>query len=376
MKKSDVKKGLTFAISALLFCLFVILSGVALTSCKTVFTSSHTHEWGEWTVSKDATCASQGQRERVCECGQTDTESLDTVEHTSDEWVIDEQATFRDCGQKHQVCSVCGTAFNETEIPIITVTILPGITDMDQDQKRPNYALGNCRKLEGNPVVVLLFVDDRESTWTAEEVEAFTQEHVLVGLEFLEKQAKLWGVHLDFTVESYSTPFSGYELAYDGVVNTNLFVGGSTKDVLGQAATDIGCASDWELYSYYKSKHPDDDIIFLNLLNKAGISYARHAISTGYSAYSEHCVIFTDYLDGTGGSRASTVAHEILHLFGAEDFYTPSSREALALQQYPDDIMLLRFNEMDDHDLGDCTAFSVGWTNRVPSVCYNAKWWQ
>lgn len=341
----------------------------------------HTHVWNDWTTVQEATCVYKGQKERICGCGVKETKEISKTRHTGDKWIIDKEATLKEVGKKHQLCSVCGTVFNEKTIPTLTVNVLPGTTDTYQDPLRPNYALANCRRLEGNPVVVLIFIDDNESCWTEAEVVAFTQEHILVGLNYLESNAQKWGVDLDFVVESYSTPLSGYEIKYEGTVNPDLHNGGSTKDVLDKAAADIGCDSNWELYSYYKAKYPKDDIVFLNFLNKSGKSYARNAISTGYMEYSEHCVIFADYLGESSalrkdGSRAATVAHEILHLFGAEDFYTSYTRESLANKKYPNDIMLWQYDNIQDNKIGDCTAFSVGWTDVVPEVCYDDYWWK
>lgn len=362
-------------ISVMICFLITTAAMIVLNAC------THTHQWGEWTVVREATCTSKGRLERYCECGEKDLDRVPTLEHTHGDWIIDKEATLIECGKKHQVCSVCNTTINEEEIPIPTFDILPGITDMHQEMLRPNYGLANCRKLEGNPVVVLLFMDDDESHWNADEISTFTEEHILLGLNYLENNAKKWGVDLDFVVESHSTHLGAYELKYEGIVNTNLYVGGSSKDVLDQAAQDMGCDSNWELYSYYKSKYPNDDIIFLNFLNKSGISYTRHAISTGYLEYSEHCVIFADYWGFPPetrkyGSRAATVAHEILHLFGAEDFYSSSAREALANKLYPNDIMLWQYDDINDNLIGDYTAFSVGWTTMVPDVCFENKWWE
>lgn len=370
----------------MMLCLFVLLFSFVCMSCSRggaaaeSETTHHAHEWGDWTVVREATCVSEGRSERVCVCGGKDSQILPTVDHESGEWVIDKEATLKERGKKHQVCSVCDTILQEQEIPTVTVERLPGITDEYQDPLRPAYELANCRKLAGTPVVVLIFLDDNESRWEKDEVLAFTEEHVLVGLDYLEKNAQKWGVELDFVVESYATSLSGYEIKYEGTVNPNLHNGGSTKDVLDHAAADIGCKDNWELYSYYKSQYPNDDIIFLNFLNKPGISYTRNAISAGYLEYTEHCVLFADLLGGSSvrkdGSRASTIAHEILHLFGAEDYYVTLSREILANQAYPHDIMLWQYERIRENTLGDCTAYSVGWTDEAPAVCYDDRWWQ
>ncbi len=257
------------------------------------------------------------------------------------------------------------------------VVVLPPITDTYQDKYRPNYLLGNCKNLKGNPLVILLFIDDDESAWSSKEVTEYTDKYINVGLKYLEDKAAEWGVDLDFSIKSYSSPLSDYTLKYEGCVIKDLRVNGSSKDVLDQAALDMGYSSNWELYSKFKTEHGNnDDIIFLTFINKAGKSYARHMISTGRTDYSEHCVIFADYLEGPSfGCKASTVAHELLHLFGAEDFYS-GYRELLAYQTYPKDIMLWMPNEAYENQIGDFTAYSVGWTNTVPQICYNEYWWK
>lgn len=382
-----MRKNLIFVMAFGLICLLVFIGFFCYshTQHSPNFDTSQfdhtTHTWSEWTTVEQPTCVSNGKAQRVCVCGKKERKELPVTEHTGGEWIIDQKATFEQNGKKHQLCSVCRTNLHEAVIPALSLTVLPAITDEFQNELRPNYALGNCRKLEGNPVVVLLFIDDNESSWSKKEILTFTQKHILVGLDYLEANAKTWGVDLDFIVESYSTPLSGFELKYEGTVIKNLLINGSSKDVLDQAAVDIGFQSNWELYSYYKEKYPNDDIIFLNFLNKSGKSYARHAISTGYFEYSEHCVIFADYLgyffhSRPNGSRASTVAHEILHLFGAEDFYSSTSREKIAEQTYPNDIMLHQYDDIESNKIGDCTAFSIGWTNTTPRVCFRAEWWK
>ena len=71
-----------------------------------------------------------------------------------------------------------------------TVNLLPGITDLHQDQYRPYYELANCRALKNNPIVVLIFIDDNESHWTKEEVLEFTQEHIINSHDIQRRKAK------------------------------------------------------------------------------------------------------------------------------------------------------------------------------------------
>lgn len=253
--------------------------------------------------------------------------------------------------------------------------LFPPIIDTHQEEYRPSYLLGNCRTLKDNPMVVAFFIDDDESSWTANEVKDYTNQYIKVGLKYLEDKAKEWNVELKFSMQSYSTPLSDYEFKYDGSVIEDLRINGSSKDVLDQAAYAMGYSSNWELYTRLKNKYKTE-IIFLTFINKPGLSYTRRVIAPCELTYSEHCVLFSDHIDGDSyANRASTVAHELLHLYGAEDFYE-GRRLILANRLYPKDIMLCMPIETYKNEIGDFTAYTVGWTDRIPEICYNENWWK
>lgn len=246
---------------------------------------------------------------------------------------------------------------------------------------RKYYALGNCQNLKDRPVVMLFYIDDDESAWDEASVIDFTENQVKIGLDYLETAAKEWGVSLDFELVIHSTPHTGNVYKYEGVVEPDLRTNGSTKDVLDKAAQDLGYASNWEMHKAFESQYPNRDIIYLTFFNKKGVSYTRHQIVEGISEYAEHCVIFTDYLtsypgDRDIGTRSATVAHELLHLFGAEDYYLTEARETLANEFYPTDIMLWQFEVVANNTIGDFTAFTLGWTDEVPEVCKDVNWWK
>lgn len=74
------------------------------------------------------------------------------------------------------------------------------------------------------------------------------------------------------------------------------------------------------------------------------------------------------------GSQSSLVAHEMLHLFGAEDFYTTTNRKTIAGTYYIADIMLSASYYIITNNISDATAFYIGWTDEVPDVLYNENW--
>ena len=52
--------------------LLVLFTTLSFTSCKV-----HTHEFGEWKTSKVATCLSEGEEKRTCECGESETKKTE-----------------------------------------------------------------------------------------------------------------------------------------------------------------------------------------------------------------------------------------------------------------------------------------------------------
>ena len=79
------------------------------------------HNWGEWTVTAEATCTEDGSKEKVCSvCEDKVVEVIPAKGHTwSEEYTTDKAATCKEEGSKSIHCSVCGV------IDESTVTVIP-----------------------------------------------------------------------------------------------------------------------------------------------------------------------------------------------------------------------------------------------------------
>lgn len=247
--------------------------------------------------------------------------------------------------------------------------------DLSQINKlREDYQHGTCKNLQGDVSVVLFYMDDFESEWTDEQMDRFTENEIEPGLRFLEEEAAKYGVTLNLVIQQVyrSVPYNGE------VIISTKETGLVTIDVLLQAANHAGHYSTAAMIKAFRYAYKTDEVICLTVFNKKGTGYAINPKKNVLSPLDEHCILFVQDRNSFGnlpvGSQASTVAHEILYLFGAENFYSSVSREQLAEKLYKNDIMLNMHYDIEDNSIGDATAFYIGWQHKVPDVLYNEKW--
>lgn len=69
------------------------------------------HSWGDWTTTKAATCASEGEQTRTCSaCGAKETKAIakDSSAHKFGEWKVTKPATCSEDGVQTHTCTICG----------------------------------------------------------------------------------------------------------------------------------------------------------------------------------------------------------------------------------------------------------------------------
>ena len=71
--------------------------------------ASHTkHDWGDWVVTKPATCTEDGEQERTCAIGGEKQTKTIKASHTWGEWQTVVAADCQTEGSEKRVCTVCG----------------------------------------------------------------------------------------------------------------------------------------------------------------------------------------------------------------------------------------------------------------------------
>lgn len=239
---------------------------------------------------------------------------------------------------------------------------------------RPDYDFGTCKKLVGNVSVVLFYMDDFESKWTNAEIAKFTQNEVEPGLAFLESEAEKYGVKTNLIIQKV---YKSLQYNDEVIININE-TGMATADVLEMAAREAGFSNAKIMLRKLRAEYQTDEVICLTVFNKKGTAYAINPKRDAGIYLEEHCILFArdQYVTETDavGLQSSVCAHEILHLFGAEDFYVSASRKNLAKKHYEKDIMLSANYSIQTNDIGKATAFYIGWIHEVPSVLYDKEW--
>ena len=125
-----MKKPLWLAIILLIIC---VLAFSACDGSKQNQNNSHVHSFGEWTTVYGATCTNKGAQERICSCGEKETQSIAAMGHT-EEIIPAVPATCTAAGTTEgKKCSVCNallalpkivqpTAHTEEIIPAVPAT--------------------------------------------------------------------------------------------------------------------------------------------------------------------------------------------------------------------------------------------------------------
>jgi hypothetical protein len=219
---------------------------------------------------------------------------------------------------------------------------------------------GSAAMLRGRVLFCSIFVSDTESGWTAAERKQ-ADDCLKSAAVFLEREAKRRKIPLDIRRVHVA------DVDYAPGVPTDLFAPPTwTNEVLRAAGARSGTA----LLEKLKAEHKADQVMAIIHVNKAALSYnlayyGRH-IDPKYKA--ERAVCFTRYPDRRPTVCAS-YAHEILHCFGAGELYFPYDRTPRRKQRagklFPDDIMYRVDKDIAKQNVGDFTAYRIGWRDTL-----------
>ena len=247
---------------------------------------------------------------------------------------------------------------------IFVILVFFSFTAYSQDNRI--YHLGSGKALRGNIYVLSCFVSDRNNEWTRQEkLQVYNK--LYRTQNWLIAQARRYNVWLNFEGGNFG-------LDRDIKLNHIDYGTGSGREDVNVVTTvlrAIGYSNSLSFYNWALNNSNSSNVIVLVFVKGAGTSYAIPYNDPRIDSelyYLEGAVIYSHYSNGLELYDA-TIAHEILHLFGAWDIYETfmqtRDREESARRLFPNSIMLRIAQNIDTLEVDELTAWLIGWHNEA-----------
>jgi hypothetical protein len=247
--------------------------------------------------------------------------------------------------------------------------------DYSKNINKEELKLGSAKILEGDNILLAVFVDINGDKWTEKEKE-YCKDSLEEAVTWIEKEGEVYGKQIHFI----------YDMSQE-------------SDLLYYQSIDFAVESDTEetnQYTYYrynklwirenlniesiKEKYGTDSIGYLFFLKDEGTSYTySHYMEDRNFNKEEMCTIYLGDSSNYGlYENPATYAHEILHLYGALDLYEGACPEDIndyVTDIYPYDIMLSTYTETlipsenkGTKIISPITAYMLGWIDNIDEL--------
>ena len=191
---------------------------------------------------------------------------------------------------------------------------------------------GNCEALKGEVSILLVFVSDSESSWDP------------ASRETAEKELCREMIRMMDYAEGYGAPLSILYGEWDISVAVDM-ESNNSEDWEASVCAAMGFQSLYDLQMALERDWSVASAPMVFVLNKPGRAAAYSSCSDGTAEY------LTVY-----SSEYSAFCHELLHLYGARDYYYPMAVSDAAATYFTDSIM------STGKTIDPLTAYTVGWT--------------
>ena len=230
---------------------------------------------------------------------------------------------------------------------LLEMIILPFVM-MRRDDRLPNLdksydshvflasrGYGDSFSLTGDVVVNIVFVNDPEAQWT-DAGRSNVMLQIMSQTIMLKEAAAEYGAELNLNPTYH---YVTVDVVYDAE---------NYHEWAEAVLQEMGYTAD-NASSLAKKNRNVKEAPYMFCTPRDGRSFARAVEKDGVFEYG---ILYAD---------GAAYAHELSHLFGAEDFYYPEQVKALAEDCFGKSIML----DSADHIFDSLTAYLVGWTDEV-----------
>ena len=237
----------------------------------------------------------------------------------------------------------------------INANALPG----DLGEPFSSFQKGTAKSLEGRTVIISYFVNTPSSSWTAKKIKK--ELPVMdTAFQYIIRQAKNYDVECEFIYDWEEA--DNRDLIHRRTIMKDPE---ETKDFEYYLDDMLAIWKDGAFsYDDYLKKYDADNVFMMVFFDGDGRDYAISY--DGEDSPQESMISYST-------SGASVMAHEVLHLFGAHDFYEGAEYKeettSYLENEYKNDIML-KVNPPGKitKTIGAVTAYHLGWTDDCPDL--------
>jgi hypothetical protein len=223
---------------------------------------------------------------------------------------------------------------------------------------------GSAKALQGKVHVINVFISDDKLGWNAQDKETVLNEQDYA-FRWAQRQAATFLTNSDLT-------FTTTNIGLDKDVKVdNIYADKNPKFQYPVAIWALYWAGYRQFDNFYDSvklANAADNILVMVFAKKVGRSFAQQAFDDNKKNpfFLEGAIVYSDTYWGSG-LAIGTIAHEMLHLFGAWDIYFSGSQtaevEKNARAIFPNSIMLDSNKKITGLVIDKMTAWCVGLTN-------------
>ena len=255
---------------------------------------------------------------------------------------------------------------------VLLVALAPSLSGQGGNKQIACCGQGSAAWLEGKIYVLTVFLSETSqgnytSHWTKAETDAWFRK-LYEAENWLQRQAARYGKRISFSGGYYGLS----PAVYVDYIAAGAGVGNERTDWVSVALAAIGYRSPMEFHRWVQSNTDCQSSLVMVVADKPGRSYAMvyDSVYDRERYFVEGVMYYMQYSDGRE-QYSSSIAHEICHVFGADDLYATFAQsaqtEAVARQYFPNDIMHRTSQNINDLNIGPFSAWLMGLSDREES---------
>ncbi len=195
---------------------------------------------------------------------------------------------------------------------------------------------GDCKALTGKVLLNFYMVSDGDCIWTDQAIDEFKQA-TNDALHLMNLDAQRFGIDLEVTCD------------YVPISMPEQMIRNEYLKFIPKILQSLGYEDKNTVSPTLAAKHGPDSAAVIFCFNRDERSFA---LPTSNEHGFEYCVLY--------GAKED-FRHEVYHLYGARDLYTPDHIDTISARFFPDSVMRVSGGMVVD----PLTAFLLGWSNRM-----------